>query len=375
MKNSILALLLALPLSAQEGALDPERVKNTVILKEMAVQNLGIETVVVEEHTFEKSVFAIGHIEEVPSRKATLSSRIAGRVVALDIYEGDEVVEGQVVGRMESRQPGNPPPTIPLIAPRAGLVTESHLRLGQAVEPGDLLLTISDHKMLWAVAKIPEQVAAPIRTSTLARIQVPALGRKSYRATLARFGVSADRETGTLEGVFEITNEGGDLRPGMRAEFALITSHRENVLAVPRSALQGSTSDPVVFVKDFEIQNAYLRAPVVIGEQNDLFAEVLSGLFPGDEVVTTGSYALSFAGGGNGPSLKEALDAAHGHEHNEDGSEQSGAQKNSALDEVHQHAEGGSSYNRILVLWAAVASFFAILFGQLYWNSNRKNRA
>ena len=38
------------------------------------------------------------------------------------------------------------------------------------------------------------------------------------------------------------------------------------------------------------------------------------------EVVTGGAYSLAFAGGGT-LSRKEALDAAHGHEHNADGSE------------------------------------------------------
>jgi cobalt-zinc-cadmium efflux system membrane fusion protein len=50
--------------------------------------------------------------------------------------------------------------------------------------------------------------------------------------------------------------------------------------------------------------------------------EVVNGLLPGDQVVTRGAYALMFAGKGS-VSLKEALDAAHGHPHNEDGSEMS----------------------------------------------------
>ena len=53
---------------------------------------------------------------------------------------------------------------------------------------------------------------------------------------------------------------------------------------------------------------------------NDRFVEIVSGLLPADEVVTRGAYSLSFAGGGS-VSLKEALDAAHGHEHAADGSE------------------------------------------------------
>lgn len=377
MKILLFTTLLALPLSAQEGSLDPERIANTIILNEMAVINIGIETALVEEITFEKSVFAIGRIEEIPSRTATLSSRIAGRIVALDVYEGDTVQEGQVIARIESRQPGSPPPTIKLVAPRAGLITESHLRLGQPVEPGTELLTISDRSTLWAIAKIPEQVAAPIKVGTSARIQLPALGETSYPAQLARFGVSADRASGTLEGVFELSNGDGNLRPGMRAEFALITSKRENVLAIPRAALQGTASDPVVFVKDFDIENAFLRAPIVIGEQNEQYAEVISGLFPGDEIVTTGSYPLSFAGGGNGPSLKEALDAAHGHEHNANGSEMSGGEEDDHSEDGHGHGATESRFplTRILFVWATVATLFAIVFAQISWNANRKPRA
>jgi hypothetical protein len=64
----------------------------------------------------------------------------------------------------------------------------------------------------------------------------------------------------------------------------------------------------------------------------------------GDEVVTTGAYSLGFAGKGS-VSLKAALDAAHGHEHNEDGSELSSGQKSAgqASGDSHGHRAGGLS--------------------------------
>src|SRR5690606_14217382 len=64
----------------------------------------------------------------------------------------------------------------------------------------------------------------------------------------------------------------------------------------------------------------------------------------GDEVVTRGSYSLGFAGAGGGPSLKEALDSAHGHEHNEDGSEMTADQKAAGTangDHDHHHHDVG----------------------------------
>ena len=221
------------------------------------------------------------------------------------------VVDDAIV-EVESRQPGNPPPVIPLKAAAGGLVIESHVKIGQPIEPDQELLDISDRSVMWAVAKIPEKEAALVKEGTPARIRIPALGGESIEAKLTRFGIAADRQAGTVEGIFELPNPNGDLHPGMRAEFSIITAKRENVMAVPRTALQGDPSKRVVFVKDFELKNAFVKAPIVTGEQNDGYVEVLSGLFPADEVVTRGSYSLGFAGAGS-VSLKEALDAAHGH--------------------------------------------------------------
>ena len=123
------------------------------------------------------------------------------------------------------------------------------------------------------------------------------------------------------DAIFTVPNKDLRLRPGMRTEFEIVLSKRENVLSIPRESLQGDPASRHVFVKDFDLENAFLRTPVRTGRTSGDKVEILGGLFPGDEVVTRGSYSLGFAGGGGGISLKEALDAAHGHEHNEDGSE------------------------------------------------------
>ena len=106
--------------------------------------------------------------------------------------------------------------------------------------------------------------------------------------------------------------------------------------------------------------------------------EILSGLFPGDEVVTRGSYSLGFAGGGSGISLKEALDAAHGHEHNEDGSEMTAEQKaakNAKSEGDHSHGsenhENGE-LNKAILIFAGVMTFLSIILAQLLWRKSKK---
>ena len=97
-------------------------------------------------------------------------------------------------------------------------------------------------------------------------------------------------------------------------------SKRSNVVSVPRAALQGEGGNRFVYVKDFDLANAFVKTAVTVGEINDRFVEITNGLLPADEVVTRGAYSLSFAGASS-VSLKEALDAAHGHEHAADGGE------------------------------------------------------
>jgi multidrug efflux pump subunit AcrA (membrane-fusion protein) len=357
-----------------EDAIDTDRAANTVILDEIGVKNLRIEMVPVSEETFESTVFAIGRIEEIPATRSALSSRIAGRIVELNAFIGDEVKAGQVLAKVESRQPGNPPPTIELRALQGGTVVDSHSRIGEPVEPDSDLLDISDRSKLWAVAKIPEPEASAIVPGTRARIRVPALGDEVIEAKLARFGVEANREAGTIEGIFEIDNSNGKLQPGMRVEFSLITGVRKDVMSVPRSSVQGNPTKRVVFVEDFELPNTFVKAPVVLGEQNDTHVEVISGLFPGDEVVTRGSYSLSFAGSGSGMSLKEALDAAHGHEHNEDGSELTAEQKAEKEAAKRAASEGGGSvplWAWLVAGWAAIATIIMLILAQSLLNKKQ----
>lgn len=372
MKILILTFSLAFAsvLDAAEGPVDSARLANTVILDENGVKNLRLETIAVEERTFEKTIFAIGRVEDIPGNRYAIASRIPGRAIEINAFIGDEVKAGEVLVKVESRQPGNPPPIIELRAPHDGVVIESDVLPGQPVQPDIELLDIADRNEMWVVARIPEQLAAGIAPGTQARIRFPALGGEPITAELLRFGVAADRAAGALEGIFQVPNPDHRLTPGMRAEFQIIVSTRPNVMAVPEEAVQGDPAKRVVYVKDFDLPNAFVKSPVVLGERGGGWIEVLSGVFPGDEVVTRGSYMLGFVGGG-GMSLREALDAAHGHAHAEDGSELPEA--DTAGHDDHDHAgEDSGGAPAWVMLYALGSTVLLLFFAQLWWNAKRK---
>jgi biotin carboxyl carrier protein len=292
----------------------------TVILDENGVKNLRIETQVVEETTFEESVFALGEIEVYPGRRAVISSRIPGRALEVYIKNDHPIEKGQTAILVESRQPGNPPPTISLPSPISGLVSETHIAPGEPVDPEKVLAEVLDLSEVYAIARVPQHLAGQLKQGQSARISVSAVPGRTFDAELEHLGAVADAASDTVEAAFHVNNPDFALRPGMRAEFSILVGKKEGVFSIPRGALQGDASNRFVYVKDFEIPNAFVKTPVVVGSMNASSAEIVSGLLPADEIVTRGAYSLAFAGGGT-LSLKEALDAAHGHEHAEDGSE------------------------------------------------------
>jgi membrane fusion protein, heavy metal efflux system len=154
----------------------------------------------------------------------------------------------------------------------------------------------------------------------------------------------------------------------MRAEFSIVTAKRSDVTSVPRAALQGTPANRFVYVKDFDLPHAFVKTPVVIGASNDRSIEIVSGLFPADEVVTQGAYSLAFAGAGT-LSLKEALDAAHGHAHAEDGSEL----KPGAATDDHGHDHGDEDdHAHEDPFWIIVSGgLFVALLASLFWKTKK----
>jgi len=325
MKSSALSFLFFLPLAALAAPDDDAaRRAGLVILDRTAVQNLGLATAPVAPADFEETVFALGQIDVLPGHRAVVSSRIAGRAVEVRAKHDHDLKQGEVAVIIESRQFGEPPPRIELTSPITGIVSATHVVPGQPVEPSDTLVEVLDLTEVYAIARVPDHHGGKLKRGQRARITAVAAGEQVFDATLEHLGVIADAASGTVEAAFRVKNPQHLLRPGMRAEFAIITDRQSGVTSVPQAAIQGEGANRFVYVRDFEIPNAFAKAPVVIGRRNDQSVEIVRGLFPADEVVTRGAYALASAGGGT-LSLKEALDAAHGHAHNADGSEIGGS--------------------------------------------------
>ena len=69
-----------------------------------------------------------------------------------------------------------------------------------------------------------------------------------------------------------------------------IVTERGDVLSVPNEAVIEIDGKQVVYVQ--EQQGRYVPRDIQLGVQGELFAQVLSGLKPGEQVVTFGSFFI-----------------------------------------------------------------------------------
>lgn len=352
---------------AQSHEMDADRARNLVVLDEAGVASLKLETTTADERSFEQVFFAVGRVEVIPGARAMVSSIKAGRVLELKVAPSDMVEAGAQLGKIETVDRMGNVGTEVLTAPIGGLVLSVRVSQGEAFRPATTLIEIADLREVDVVARVFEHEASLLQPGSSARIQVLSACDKILKGTLVRFGTEGDRKHGTVEAYYRLTNPDLLMRPGMRAEFRIIASERE-VPTLPRDAVQGNAAGPYVFVKDYELPHAFVRVPVVTGQRNDRFVEIVRGLLPGDEVVTRGAYALSAAGRGT-VSLREALDAAHGHPHDEEGNPISGEDHGAQAEGAgHSHAAHSPGVQTPLTIFFGVLSVLTL---GLLWLSRR----
>jgi cobalt-zinc-cadmium efflux system membrane fusion protein len=317
---------------------------NWITVSEAGMRNLELETATAHTRELHRVLPAIGIIEPAPGRSSEITSRIAGQVHSLEVAEGETVRKGQVLLRILSGQPGDPPPVITVEAPRSGTVTRLHVAPGSRVSPEEHLLDVVDLDVVHARAIIHEGQIRELRMGQTARVRPAAWPDSLWTGRLVRLGGELDPESGTLPAWFELRNPRGSLRANMRARLTILAESRSSALVVPAAAVLGEHGQRFVFVARDLHEGVFERVEVSTGLEDDLGIEVLSGVHAGDEVVIRGNYSLQYLP--RQPEPPEGLhlhEEADGHEdpgHGEEGHVHSDEEAPARGEEGHIHSEG-----------------------------------
>jgi cobalt-zinc-cadmium efflux system membrane fusion protein len=243
---------------------------------------IGLETAAAGPRALATILTLTGEVQLLPDRQADVSLRISGRIKELFAKLGDSVTAGQRLAVIESRVLGDPPPTVTVTAPMAGIIETRNVVLGQAVEPNTQIFRISDRSEMVVLGKVYEEDLGQVQLGQEAHVKVLSYPQKVFSGKVTLIEPNLDPSSRTVKVWIQLANADGLLKPNMFATTSLVLNRNDSALAIPNDAILEANGEKFVFVRQGD---AFDRVDIMVGASDDEYSEVTDGLVPGDEVV------------------------------------------------------------------------------------------
>jgi membrane fusion protein, copper/silver efflux system len=174
-------------------------------------------------------------------------------------------------------------------SPLSGTITSFESHEGEYLAEGGTILKLTDLSSLWAEAQVYTSQLSGINVKGRARVRIPDIGKDvDGRIELVNPEIDPDTRINLVR--IAIVNKDNQLRPGMIA-YVTLDNHSSGALTIPISAVLRNEHYNTVWTKTG--QNTYKMIRVMIGKEDGEQVEILSGLQPGDIVVTNGAYLIN----------------------------------------------------------------------------------
>lgn len=296
-----------------------------------------VEVVTPTMHTFEDEFSYLGTFE--PFRQNLIGAEGNGRVISMNVSEGDQVGQGSVIAKLDDEliklqienlevsiegqekdddryttlSNQNAAPAVQaekaklgikaakiqkkqlekqlratvIKAPFAGVITKKLIDLGSVIGAGSPVVEITDISKLKLTVNIPERDIQKFKLNQTISISSDQ-ATSTLSGKISNISVQADKSH-NFKVQITVNNANKALRAGMYGSAVIQSDYSVANLSIPRKAIVGSLKNPQVYV----VRNG--KAKLVsfgIGLSEGDVIEVRSGLRAGDKIVVRGQINL-----------------------------------------------------------------------------------
>lgn len=330
--------------------LDPAKFTGEITIDPVVTQSIGVRVAPVESGPLTRAIRTVGNVDYDETAVRDINTRVDGWVEKLYVdYEGARVEAGEPLFDLFSRElysaqeeyliayrasiakapdtsfvpqvgrdsqsnleaarrrlllfgitpdqiatlerDGAVSQTMTITSPYAGLVTEKHAFEGMRVTPGMLTYRIADLSHVWVFATLYEYQLPYIHVGQKAVMTLPYIPGQEFEGEVTYVYPWLESKTREVRLRVEFDNPALLLKPGMFATVELQGRLAEDRTLVPREAVIATGEREVAFVSlgggRFEPREVQTGIRADNGR-----VEVLSGLRPGEMVVTSGQFLL-----------------------------------------------------------------------------------
>ncbi len=328
--------------------LDPAKFTGQITIDPVVVQNMGVRIGPVITGPLIRSIRTVGSVDYDETRVRDVNIKVPGWIEKLHIdYLGAEVKQGEPLFEIYSpelyaaqeeyllaysnrnkvgveflpeaaegaadlleatrtrllyfditaeqiedlQQKNQPTKTMSILSPHEGVVIEKHANEGMRVDLGMRVYRIADLSKVWVMVTLYEYQLPYVQAGQRASMTLPYIPGQTFEGKVIYIYPYLDKKTREVSIRLEFDNPGLLLKPGMFVNVQLRNQlARERTLA-PRAAIIDTGERQVAFVS--QGQGKFEPREVQIGiETEGGMVEVLSGLKPGEMVVTSGQFLI-----------------------------------------------------------------------------------
>jgi membrane fusion protein, multidrug efflux system len=183
-------------------------------------------------------------------------------------------------------------------APFSGILGIRQVNLGQYLSSGDPIVALQALDPIYVNFNVPQDAIAEMRAGRQISVTTGDGARVEYTGQITAIDSTVDQTTRNITIQATLANPQGTLRPGMFVQTEVALGATRSIVALPASAISYAPyGDSVFVVTDLKDPSGKtyrgVRQQIVKldGTRGDQVA-VVSGLKPGDEVVTSGVFKL-----------------------------------------------------------------------------------
>ncbi|BAU52071.1 efflux RND transporter periplasmic adaptor subunit [Mucilaginibacter gotjawali] len=316
--------------------------KNKLVLTAAQIQLAGIQTDTVKEENTGSEKTISGTVTTNENKAEELSAKIAGRIQQLFVRApGEKISAGQpiyaiysenlqesekeyLLAKQQQKVLHNPDvdyaqlisaaenklllwgltpaqirnlaasgkvsPTVTVYSKVNGTVSDIAVHEGDYVTEGMTILKTQALSSLWVQAQVYASETGYFKVNDQVNVSFPDLNGQVITGKVEFMNPELSDNSKVDLIRISIPNNQGVIRPGMQAYIAMNKGGKRS-LAIPASAILSSGTGNTVWVRNSD--GSFSMRQVSLGAGNNSFVAIISGLSPGEVVVSNGAYLLN----------------------------------------------------------------------------------
>lgn len=272
--------------------------------KRVSVYKVPVQIALAKIGSIQEKITIYGKLS--PKQETLLSSQFEGRILDLNLSEGDRVKKGELIATIQSPKAEALQQTttknaaetknfshellpISIQSPFSGIVTGKFHFSGDVVASGEPILKIQDDSVFYLWGQLPAVYLSEVKVGKKLKVSFPDLPSILFQAKIEAINSTVDTQTQMAQIRTSLSNLNRLLKADLFAKIEIIIKSKKNVVLVPRSSVLSDKKGFFVFV---EKNGKADRRSVQVGLKNSDAFEIKSGLIAGERVIIMGNYEL-----------------------------------------------------------------------------------